>query len=70
MRRPRTRRIFSDHRRRVAAMPADIRNAHKHSSHHRAEILASETCGCFYCISMFPPSAIDQWVEKAERASA
>ena len=62
--------MFRDHRRRVAMMPADIRNAHKHSRNHRAEVLASETCGCFYCISLFPPDAIDQWADSRKGGSA
>jgi hypothetical protein len=43
--------------------PAWIR-AHRHSSQHRAEILASELCGCFYCCSVFKPSEIEDWVDE------
>ena len=38
--------------------------AHKHSGHHRNEILASERCGCFYCISIFEPNDIADWIEE------
>ncbi len=27
--------------------------AHRHSIHHRAEILKSELCGCFHCLAIF-----------------
>jgi hypothetical protein len=37
--------------------------AHRHSSRHRAEILTSEKCGCFCCGKIFPPSAIQEWVD-------
>lgn len=37
--------------------------AHKHSSKHREEVLASTTCGCFYCQTTFPPRAIKEWVD-------
>lgn len=35
--------------------------AHKHHRF-RDEILASEICGCFYCLKIFPPNQILQWV--------
>ncbi len=38
--------------------------AHRHSIHHRAEIEASEICGCFYCLEMYPASAITEWTDK------
>jgi hypothetical protein len=42
----------------------DYIQAHKHSIRHRAEILASEICGCFYCLATFPPEDIDIWVDE------
>ena len=38
-------------------MSYDLENAHKRSIHHRAEIEASATCGCFYCGHVFAPGA-------------
>ncbi|HEY4592684.1 MAG TPA: hypothetical protein VIJ61_09775 [Thermoanaerobaculia bacterium] len=52
------------HRQRIAAFPEDVRGAHLHSSQHRAEIGESSLCGCFYCCSTFPPSEIEEWVDK------
>ena len=37
--------------------------ARKHSSHHREEILRSEMCGCFYCLAIFRPDEIEEWVD-------
>lgn len=37
--------------------------AHKHSSDHREQILTSESCGCFYCISIYTPNEIVEWVD-------
>lgn len=37
--------------------------AHTHSSRHRAEILGSRICGCFYCLAMYPPAALVEWVD-------
>jgi hypothetical protein len=53
-----------DHRRRVAAFPKSIRDAHAHSSNHRREIEESERCGCFYCCSTFTPADVEDWVDE------
>ena len=53
-----------DHRRRVAALPHDVREAHAHSSNHRVEIAQSTLCGCFYCGSRFSPAEIVEWVHE------
>jgi hypothetical protein len=40
----------------------DLREAHKYCSN-RQSILSSDTCGCFYCLSIFPPSEIKEWYD-------
>jgi hypothetical protein len=40
-----------------------LQAAHARSSMHRAEILASEWCGCFYCGTVFEPGEIGEWVD-------
>jgi len=40
-----------------------LRQAHRHSIHHRAEIEASTICGCFNCRAIFPPAAITEWTD-------
>ena len=40
-----------------------LRQAHKHSIHHRAEIETSQLCGCFHCRATYPPSAITEWTD-------
>jgi hypothetical protein len=42
----------------------DLKSAHKHCACHRAEVLASEFCGCFYCCEFFSPSQIERWWEE------
>ena len=42
--------------------------AHKHSIRHREEILANETCGCFYCFAIYPPSAVTEWIDEEQTA--
>ena len=46
------------------AYDADLEGAHRHSSNHRAEVLASPLCGCFYCRSVFSPTEIEEWVDR------
>ena len=55
-----------DHQSRVAAFPPDQREAHRHSSQHREELLRSTTCGCFYCCETFSPQAIQEWIDMDE----
>jgi hypothetical protein len=38
--------------------------AHAHSSDHRKEVLRSEVCGCFYCLEIFRPARILDWVDE------
>lgn len=38
--------------------------AHKYSSNHRKQIVTSELCGCFYCIKVYPPSEVMEWVDE------
>jgi len=49
-------------------MPPDVRDAHEHSSKHRAEVLASEICGCFYCEKTFGAQEISDWIDDEQTA--
>lgn len=42
--------------------------AHKISSHNRQQIAQSEVCGCFYCLAIFGPSDIEEWVDNDDTA--
>jgi hypothetical protein len=42
--------------------------AHSHSSRHRATILKSDTCGCFFCLALFTPAAITAWTDDGATA--
>ena len=41
----------------------DLLGAHRHSALHRAEIVRSELCGCFFCLATFAPEIIVTWIE-------
>jgi hypothetical protein len=49
-------------------MQFDLRLAHKHSSQHRVEILASQNCGCFFCLSIYPALAVVEWLDEDQTA--
>ena len=53
-----------EHMQNVASFPDDVRDAHAHSSNHRAELVRSAQCGCFYCCAAFPPSEVLAWVDE------
>ena len=42
---------------------ADLESIHKYSSRHRDRVIASSRCGCFYCLEMFAPTEISDWVD-------
>jgi hypothetical protein len=44
--------------------------AHKHSIRHREEILRSEACGCFYCLEIYKPGEISDWLESKKGGEA
>jgi hypothetical protein len=53
----------NDHENVVSRFPVAIRDAHAHSSAHRKEVLASTVCGCFYCLAIYTPNEIKDWID-------
>ena len=45
----------------------DYKSAHQHSSNHREQIQNSDICGCFYCLSIYRPTEINEWIDKDEK---
>jgi hypothetical protein len=43
---------------------SDYIQAKKHSIFNSAEIARSETCGCYYCLSIFRFNQIEEWVDE------
>lgn len=37
--------------------------AHAHSFKNRAEIIGSSVCGCYFCLAIFAPSDIREWLK-------
>jgi hypothetical protein len=41
----------------------DYIKAHKYSSNHKDQLLKDEKCGCFFCLAIFNPKEILEWIE-------
>jgi hypothetical protein len=50
----------------TGVVDVDILNAHTHSSNHRPDLFQSEHCGCFDCLAIFPPDAIEEWTDEVD----
>ncbi|MFA6542901.1 MAG: hypothetical protein WCS99_00645 [Limisphaerales bacterium] len=48
--------------------PAEQRHAQafQHTLQNRAEVLASEVCGCYFCFNTFGPSAVREWYDEID----
>lgn len=46
----------------------DIKLAHDHSSKNKAELEESTQCGCFYCLAIFDPLEIEEWIDNEKTA--
>jgi len=41
----------------------NIIKAHKHCMHNREMLAKDDRCGCFYCLKIFNPNEITDWVD-------
>lgn len=50
-------------------MKDDIIKAHKYSINNKEQLIKDKKCGCFYCLKIFNPKEIKEWIEdKTETA--
>jgi hypothetical protein len=47
---------------------AVLRAAHRHSARHGDEVRSSTVCGCFYCLDVFTPDEIEEWLSEEKTA--
>ena len=43
-----------------------IIEAHKFSSNHKKALLNDHKCGCFFCLEIFDPKEITNWIDDTE----
>jgi hypothetical protein len=41
----------------------DLMKAHGFSINHKTQILNDKKCGCFYCLEVFSPNDIKEWIK-------
>lgn len=41
----------------------ELLKIHKLSSNHKKLLMKDDICGCFYCLSIFSPKFINDWIE-------
>jgi hypothetical protein len=41
---------------------SDCVKAHRFSSNHKKQLIKDKKCGCFYCLSIFSPKEIEEWI--------
>ncbi len=46
----------------------DLDQAHKHCTKNRNELAQSSVCGCFYCLQIYDPREIAEWVDEGMTA--
>ena len=47
----------------VPGFDQDHHRAHGHCRNNREELHKCKLCGCFYCLGIYPPSEITEWVD-------
>ena len=45
------------------SLPADIYEASQHTTNNRDELMRSKKCGCYYCLYIFMPEQIVEWIQ-------
>lgn len=48
----------------------DLKAIHDKSIHHKQAVLESPLCGCFYCLRIYAPSEIKEWVARDDERTA
>lgn len=57
--------LYSDERmRKKWAQDPEAYHAHRFSSSNRASLVASQKCGCFYCLAIYSPEEIQEWIDE------
>ncbi len=54
----------------TGVVDVDVELAHAWSIDHQEDLFASETCGCFYCLDVFPVEAINDWTDTVDGVGA
>ncbi|EUJ44504.1 cytoplasmic protein [Paenilisteria rocourtiae] len=47
---------------------SNVRHAHKYASSNKIWLAKAQRCGCFYCLEIFSPVEITNWLEMEDTA--
>ncbi len=47
-------------------MNFNLKQIHGECGWHEQAVMNSKYCGCFYCLEIFPPTEIVEWIEEPE----
>jgi hypothetical protein len=47
-----------------------IKQSHKNCMSNRKKLEESDLCGCFYCLAIYNPSEIEEWIEDKDDDTA
>ena len=50
--------------------PSPVIRAHNHCSRNHQELLRSPVCGCFFCLGIYAPARINEWVNEPDNPTA
>lgn len=53
---------------RLKIIPSKLREAHDFCWNNRRDLEQSSVCGCFYCMNIYSPKEINQWIDDGETA--
>ena len=48
------------------SMNIHLKKIHDECGWHDEAILKSKICGCFHCLSIFPPGSIKKWIDERD----
>lgn len=40
----------------------EVIKAHRYSSNHKTQLMKDRKCGCFFCLEIFEPQEIKEWL--------
>ena len=50
-------------------MSEDIISAHKFCTNNKDQLLKNNLCGCFYCLKIFSPNMVKEWIKDTSGAA-
>jgi hypothetical protein len=59
---------MNTHQEMLDSIPEPYRSAHQECKRNREKVLAGKRAGCFYCLAIFDPQTIREWLDGEQTA--